>query len=254
MYKISVKNSQNEFVNTGMLFQSTWYVDDSIQEGLELGTFCAVQSGTSKCFALGKAEQGTLHQAHVGGPKAAGVVYRASARDRYGRSDNFSDETRYFPYGKREDTAIGLLKNCVIEISTFLKERFFRTYDEVLEEEIEITNANIIPTMKAVYGEKLEVIVNGVSKICHVVSVDENGATVNADLELGTATVVAKCQMDDPIYLNTKPVVENGVFKNREDLPFTTVRISGDEDQMVGYIESPIAVRINIVADVSPAM
>ena len=39
MYFINVKNSQNEFVNTGFLFQNTYYVDDSIQEGLPIASF-----------------------------------------------------------------------------------------------------------------------------------------------------------------------------------------------------------------------
>lgn len=249
MYKISVKNSQADFVNTGMLFQGTWYVDNSIIDGLEAATFCSVAGGKSKCLSNGIEDQATLWHAGKDTAKASGVVYMTSAPDRYRRSDDMSDETRLFPYGKRQDLAMGLLKKCVIEVSNGTRETVFRTFDKTISAS-GITEDGFSTSEKVKYGDKVEV--NGtIHWITEVVGANVK-VTPAIENTAGSA-VILKSQIDDPIYLNDK-VEWKGECVNTSELPFTTIRAynAGEIDQLVGYIESPIAVRIDLTQDINP--
>lgn len=260
MYFINVKNSQNEFVNTGFLFQNTYYVDDSIQEGLPIASFCSVASGTSKCRQHG-VEQATLHKAGKTLAKASGVIYTTSPKDMYGRRDDFTNEVMLYPYGQRQDQAIGLLKKCVIEIGDGTKKHVFRTVDEVLLESGSVTTNNkvtITSDTPVKYGDKIELIDTGASNassIHHIIAVSGKEITFTPNATVtGPVKVIAKCQMDDPVYLNNAPVHKKGIYEKMEDLPFTTVRTTtrGEIDQLVGYIESPLAIRIDLNLDNNP--
>jgi hypothetical protein len=287
---ISVKNSQNEFVNTGMLFQGTWYVDDKFEQtldfrgGLETGIFCGIKSGNSKCRVNGNTGQPTLYPATAssttmevgtgngdGGSstltleplKASGIIYKSSPRDRYGRTDDLADETRLHPYGKREDLAIGLLKKGVIEVSVHdgVKEveyRIFRSVDEVTTETV--TSGDVVVPFTPgnhVYkvGNKVEY--NG--EINWIAGVDE---TAN-ELTLAYAptvdgTLILKGQIGDPVYLNTfsDTSVDKGnigsinySFEDESKLPFTAIppqHTGATINQVVGFIESPIAIRVDL--------
>lgn len=259
MYILNVKNSQNEFVNTGFLFQNTYYVDQKIENGIPIATFCSVSSGTSDCPVIGSI-QATLKKAGKDSSKASGVIYTTSAKDMYGRTDDFSDELMLYPYGRRQDKAIGLLKKCVIEISDGTKKHFFRTFDEVLAKNVAVSSNNKLtvtynPNLK--YGDKIELTDLGnenKKSIHHITEVNDNEITFTPDATVvGNVDVDLKCQIDDPIYLN-KQVTTNGTYSKAEELPFTTIRTkqSGEIDQLIGYIESPVAVRINLTLDINP--
>lgn len=257
MYKINVKNSQIECENTGFLFQNTYYVDDTIQEGLPIATFCAIGNGVS----AGK-KQATLSQAGKDGKKASGVIYTTSPRDQYARRDDFSDEVMLFPYGRRQEEAIGLLKKCVIEISNGTKKHVFRTVDDLLVENATVAEKKKVTITNPIavkYGDKIELIEKGgdsnKSTIHHIIAVNDKELTFTPEFNgSGNVDVVVKCQMDDPIYLNKMPVQSSGVYEKMEDLPFTTIRATaeGELDQLVGYIESPIAIRIDLNLDICP--
>lgn len=261
MYFINVKHSQNEFVNTGFLFQNTYYVDDSIKEGLPIASFCSIYSGTSICLQNGVKEQATLHKAGKKVAKASGVIYTTSPKDMYGRTDDFSNETMLYPYGQRQDKAIGLLKKCVIEIGDGTKKHVFRTVDEVLVDSASVTEnkkVTITSNTELKYGDKIEIIDTGAenaSSIHHIVAINDKEITFTPDANVtGPVKVLVKCQMDDPIYLNDVPVQKNGIYEKMEDLPFTTIRTTtpGEIDQLVGYVESPVAIRIDLNLDINP--
>lgn len=283
---LNVKNSQSEFTNTGFLFQGTWYVDNSFVAtptftgGLESASFCGIKSGTSLCLVDGLQEQATLFPASdiavsgaIGGLdvtalKASGIIYKESPRDRYGRTDNLSDETRLHPYGNREDKAIGLLKKGVLEVSDFAIQRYkhFASTDTVL---VNGANGNPItgtvtsntltltaePQYLLKYGDKVQVggTVGYVTNVVSTTVVDVTHADISA------STVTNLCQIDDPIYLNTftdtsdieiTPGRVGRGWNDASELPFRTFPLSGATiDQVVGYIESPIAVRIDLTID-----
>lgn len=240
--KISVKNSQSDFVNTGMLFQGTWYVDNSLPEGLESATFCGIKGGQSACLVDGKMDQATLWPAGTDALKASGIVYKQSARDRYGRTDDMTDETRYYPYGIREDKAIGLLKKGVIEVSSTENQRYRHWYTcdtAVLERDLK--HGDLVKTDEGT---------------AHVVSV--NKLTGKATITEGTLTLVdgkatALCQIDAPLFLNTAVTIkpeDKGAFAGAEGLPFTTIKPESGIVQLVGYVESAIAARIDLTLHV----
>lgn len=256
---INVKNSQSEFQTTGHLFQNTYYVDDSIKDGLELGTFCGVASGTSKC----RQENGEAQTVMVAAGKdvkvkASGIVYESSSRDQYGRTDDLSDETRLYPYGNREYLAYGLLKRGVVEISDTSNKfniRVYRTVDQAFGKGS--VNEGVLTLTKGTkelrYGDKIT-FGDDIGHISEVTSETEYkvvGIANGNDKE-----VVAKCQMDEPVYLNNAVKIkpeDKGHFKSLADLPFTTVpAVQGELSQVVGYIESPKHIRIDLTIQVDP--
>jgi hypothetical protein len=297
---LNVKNSQSEFENTGYLFQGTWYVDDQFQEGpgfiggLEVGSFCSIKSGNSKCLNRAHGtSQSTLFPASakkvtvdvaegntvtVGPDKASGIIYKQSARDRYGRIDDFNDSTRLHPYGKREDIAIGLLREGVIEVSSTNSQKHIHwpTTDKT-GPSVSIADATDLITgltgadvkeLGLKYGSKITIN----DEIFYVIFADESTGEVKVSKPVSGAksgTIVNKCQMDDPLYLNiftdAKSIREGGSivhgYSSPSELPFTTIPpvmnaeyTAGCINQIVGYIESPIAARIDLNIDIDPAI
>lgn len=262
MLVITVKESQAEYRNTGMLFQGTWYVDDSIVDGLEKGTFCGIASGKSKCLnEKGGQEQATLVPAGKDVKvKASGIVYESSAPDRYGRKDNMEDETRLYPYGRRQSLAIGLLKEGVLQVSSTLdpKYRHFRTVDEVVGTTTGAVAGGVITLnadakVEVRYGDKIKV----GDEVGHVVEVTSKTSIKAVGLtDSATGEVKVLCQIDDPVYLNKKVTIkpeDHGKYEKIEGLPFTTVPPQdGELGQYVGYVESPISVRVDLKNHIDP--
>lgn len=256
--KLSLNNAQMEVHNTGMLFQGTWYVDDKIKDGLEYASFCAIESGESQNRSYGHKKQAVLVPAGKDiKKKASGVVYTTSPKDMYGRIDDFSDETRLYPYGRRQDTAIGLMKRCVVLVSSTEnpKHKEWNTFDIDLGKGSVATGTLTLEngTKELKYGSKISV--DG--KIGYVVGkTSETVYTVEGLEDNTTKDVKVLCQMDDPLYLNVatslKPE-DKGLFEDSSKLPFTTVPPkSGELCQVVGYIESPIAARIDLNMHIDP--
>lgn len=264
--KVTVKNSQSDFENTGFLAQGTFYVDDSHTTGLKSGFFCAIKGdGASKCLVNGSESQATFtyagakDKAYAGetdrngnvwagatvpAHKADGILYKQTARDRFGRSDDLNDEERYFPYGKREDMAIGMLKKGVLEVcdTDTVKTRFFTTANT---EKGTATLATGVLTL-AGHGLKVgdKVFLNGAST--HFVKTVPSDSTFTVTGTAVAGAVVALSQIGDPVYL---------AQDMSGDLPFTTIKPeTGDGiNQLIGYIESAMAVRIDLTLDLDPA-
>lgn len=258
-FMINVKNSQSEFQITRHLFQNTYYVDDSIKDGLELGTFCGVASGTSKC----RQENGTAQAVMIPAGKdskvkAAGIVYDSSAKDQYRRADDMSNETRLYPYGDRQDLAFGLLKKGVIEISDLSSKhniRVYRTVDQDFGNGTVSSGTLTLDkgTKELKYGDKISF----GDDIGHISEVTNDTTYKVIGIQDGASKkVIAKCQMDEPVYLNKAVTIKpeaKGKFEKLSDLPFTTVPPQqGELSQVVGYIESPKHVRIDLTIQVDP--
>lgn len=267
MYKIGVKSSQLEPNITGKLYQNTYYVDDSEVNGLSVGTFCSVQSGTSQCYTENGKIQATLKYAGKDVKrKASGIIYETSAKDRYGRSDDFEDEYNLFPYGYREDTAIALVKTGVITVSNTEKYKTLRVYQpfDVMVETVSIdTEKDTFKIKKSKtkleYGDKIQFICDAGRKksIHYVVDVkDELDGQLVSFVPKTTETetsVILKCMIGEPVYLNNVPKVHKGLYESKKELPFTTVPAqSGELDQIVGYIESPMHIRIDLTKSINP--
>ena len=256
---INVKNSQSEFQITAHRFQNTYYVDDSIKDGLELGTFCGIASGNSKC----RQENGTAQAVMVPAGKdikvkAAGIVYDSSSIDQYRRTDDLSNETRLYPYGDRQDMAFGLLKKGVIEISNTANKhniRVYRTVDQAFGKGTVASGVLTLTkgTKELKYGDKITFgdDIGHISEVTNETTYKVVGIGDASDKE-----VVAKCQMDEPVYLNKAVVIKpeaKGHFEKMEELPFTTVPpVQGELSQVVGYIESPKHIRIDLTIQVDP--
>lgn len=262
MYILTSKNNQIDPRITYTLYQNTYYVDDSVKEGLSLATFCSIQSGNSMCRQEGKTAQATLMYAGKDvNRKASGIIYDTSSKDQYGRTDDLDREYNLYPYGNREFEAIALIKKGVIEISNLENKqniRVYRTVDEKLADTVTITDKNsfILSGNKLEYGDKLEITSadETVKDIVHVLSVEGDKVTFIPETEItSTKTIIAKCQMDDPVYLNNVPKVNKGKYASKADFPFTPIRASiGELDQLVGYIESPKHIRIDLTKDICP--
>ncbi len=260
MYILTSKNSQIQPQITATLYQNTYYVDQSVVDGLSLATFCSVQSGKSDCLQEGHKEQATLMYAGKDVErKASGFIYETSAKDQYGRADDFDNEYNLYPYGPRQSQAIALIKKGVIEIADIDNKfnlRVYRTVDEKIADTVTIENKNsfTLKDSKLQYGDKLELTDEDKKEIVHVVKVEENKVSFVPETEITSAkTIIAKCQIDDPVYLNNAPKVEKGKYISREDFPFTPVRAQkGELDQLVGYIESPKHIRIDLTKDICP--
>lgn len=259
MFKLNVKNSQLEPLTTGTLYQTTYYVDDALKDGIEYGTFCGVASGNSKCVQEGnKTKQAVLVEAGKDiKVKASGIIYDASARDRYGRSDDFENETRRYPYGYREDTALSLIKKGVLEVlepNNFYNLRIFRSTDLDLGNGTVSSNVLTLDedNTELKYGDKITIqdVTGWVSEVTDT----KHFKVIGFNSESGN--VVAKCQMDDPVYLNKKVTIKpeaKGKFEKLSDLPFTTIPAqSGELSQIIGYIESPRHIRFDLTIQIDP--
>lgn len=257
---LTMNNAQSEFVNTGFLFQNTYYVDDKLTDGLEFATFCTVESGESKCHQISKKQAVLVPSGKDIKKKASGIVYTTSPRDPYGRLDDFTNETRLYPYGYRQDQAIGLLKKGVIFVNSTTegkRYREWRTHDVDLGTGTVSGNNTLtldVGTKELKYGSKI--LFNN-STIGYVTGVtNETTYTVQGLTDAATKNVKVLCQMDDPLYLNTSVTLtaeDKGIFEDGSKLPFTPVPpVSGELHQVVGYIESPIAARIDLTMHIDP--
>ena len=243
-----VKNSQSETQN-GILFQSTFHVDDSVKNGIKHGRFVAIKAD-GKCAGLyGAKTVATLVEAGKG-KAPVGIVYEESRPSQYqGPMEALLEaESKaakaLLPYGNIEDRAIGLLRRGVVEISDteFTKYRHFNTVDVVLGVAASIPaiakNATgDIPVAGAANKIKVGALVEVAGKKAVVEAIAASKITVKAIDAIAAATnggaVKALGVIGKPVYL-----AEAG-----SELPFTLHPGTGFK---VGFVESPIAVRFNL--------
>ncbi|MGL6131090.1 MAG: hypothetical protein ACRCZ9_05720 [Fusobacteriaceae bacterium] len=238
---LRVKNSQIEPKITGLLFQNTYYVDDRMTDGLKLGFFAHL---TDQGTSIGVPAATLVHANAKEGRKAVGIVYDASKRSEYTSANNWNGNIRLFPYGMRQDNAVGLLKYGVIEISDTEATKH-RHFESIREENVPVTNLKML--------QKISIDNAGTPEVRFVSNIAADGKTVTTVLADGTTPlthaetekVTRLGQMGDAIYLagwSESNIVPGSVNAMAIPFPFVTWKTG----QVVGYIESPIAVRIDL--------
>lgn len=265
---VTVKDSQAIYRTEDFKFQGTYLVDDALTLGLKKGFFFGIQgagtgNGVAQCtltYANATAVTygaGVLATGAITVPitKASGIIYESSAIDQYRRTDAVTDEPNVFPAGNREYVGFGLMKKGVLEISDDTNGQ--ATYFTSVKTAIGTTSAQTGTTTFTMtlpgdlrtsvkIGDKLSN--NGV--IVWVTDVTYSSPSTVITTALGgygdtaSKVVYKMSQIDDPVYLADTMA---------GDLPFTTlVPTTGKLKQIVGYIESPIAVRIDL--ELNPAI
>jgi hypothetical protein len=219
-YILTVKASQLEPAITGTLYQATYYVDPT-EKFIYGGDLVGINYDNT-----------TLISAHNNDVQAAGICYKTSMIDRYGRLDNFDSEEKLYAYGPREDEAIGLCKEGVITISKDGNTRHQHFYTG---------NVNGVSVFTCHPGQIIKdggttyhVIYNDGTK---VIALDDAGVPK----EYTSGNVNAVGMLDKTLYLANTGMTDC-------QLPFTSYKPvgAGKVVQPVGKVESNIAVRINL--------
>lgn len=237
---LRVKDSQIEPKITGKLYGNTYYVDDSAVAGLKLSFFSHVTGGGT---SEGKPNATLVHANAYEGRKASGIIYDASPRDQYGNGNNWRHNNRLYPYGMRQDLALALIKTGVIEISdseVTKHQQFAVINEEVLPKQLKLLQkvqiANEIYFVREIDGTTVHL-------------VDAAGVAKAEGLTLASAEKVLRVgQMDDPVFLaGWVEDTKKGSTIDASAIPFPFV--TWNTGQLVGHIESPIAVRFDLNAD-----
>lgn len=259
MIIVKVKQSQIAPLITGFKPQATMFVDDAYTKGIKTAFFIApksdgtadgVKEATITYAGAAAKTYADLGDANITIPaKAAfGINYEASPVDPMRRRDDFNNETRLYPKGRRQDFKIGFLQDAVVEITDTdnVEGRYFRTFDYTIGTPTSQDNATKTlvfagdVTSKVRAGDKVK---NGANVTFVVSAVFAAGnttvVTVDGLGDVATETFVLG-QIGDVVYLSDD--MSGG-------LPFTTIKPatgSGKIEQPVGWIESTIAVRVKI--------
>ncbi len=244
---LRVKNSQIEPKITGLLFQNTYYVDDRMADGLKLGFFSHI---TDMGQSIGVPAPTLVHANASAGRKAMGIVYDASKRSEYTSANNWNSNIRLFPYGMRQDTAIGLLKYGVLEISDTENTKH-RQFASIKEENVLVSDLKMLQKIEVLEGATgMEVpTIRFVSDI----AADGTVSTVLADGTTPktfalTDKVTRLGQMGDTVYLagwEESNTVPGTVSAMAIQFPFVTWKTG----QAVGYVEGPTFVRVDLRND-----
>ncbi|MGL5690222.1 MAG: hypothetical protein ACRDD8_05305 [Bacteroidales bacterium] len=215
-------------------------MDDSAVAGLKLSFFSHVTGGGT---SEGKPNATLVHANAAEGRKASGIIYDASPRDQYGNGNNWRHNNRLYPYGMRQDLALALIKTGVIEISD----------SEVTKhQQFAVINEMVLPKeLKLLQKVQIEDAIYFVRDIdgTNVHLVDASGTAKTEGLTLASQTKVLRVgQMDDPVFLagwTEDPQKGSTIDASAIPFPFVT----WNTGQIVGHIESPIAVRFDLNAD-----
>lgn len=239
------KHSQAEYVNTGKLYQTTFYVDESHANGIKLAYFTAIKGDG---ISAGQPKATLTYADQSKGIAAKGIVSETSARDRYGRKDDMGDEVFLYPYGEREDTRIGLVKKGVI--TTTIHGKPTQPYFFIADTNVTLTGNGTKLADFGVHGHALKegtVVVKGGSE--HVVTaIAADGTVTYGEALVATVgdTVVVKCEIGKPLYLNTVELDAAGLPTN---LPFTLLKPVEGFVQYVGEVASGKHVEFNLEID-----
>lgn len=254
MLVVRLNDGQSDYKTMGYLFQSTFFVDDSITEGIKESAFVAIKGDGKVAGLYGTEAVATLKYAEAG-DRPVGVVYEESRESQYaGQMEMLKNSNNpvktLLPYGNIEDRAIGLLRHGVMIISKVgeTKYRHFNTvgisgtltsFDSSLDDgaesttEIEATKLKGLKVGDIIYlgSDKKKAILSSLTGGKFKVKNISGGAITSSD-----TAFEAKSAIGEPVYLNTNQ-------KEAGELPFTLDPSSGVK---VGWIESPISVRFNL--------
>jgi len=264
MIVVSVKSSQILPKLMNWRSQMNFYVDDSYTKGLKMAKFGSVITGESG----GKVEPVITYAGHVGATysnigeaaidipalKAVGLIYESSSQDQYRRLDDLSDETRLFPKGSRQDRPYALMPSGVLEITDtdqlFGSPVYFRAVDKVIPV-ADISSFDNGTATIVLSGEFTDIReeerfdVEGIGT-AYVISVsyddgaDETTIVLNDGVGDVPAEITVKSQLFEVGYLPDDATA---------DVPFTMIPVDdgGDPRQPLGFVESPIAFRFDVV-------
>jgi len=239
------KNSQAEYVNTGKLYQTTFYVDESHANGMKLAYFTAVKGDG---ISAGHAKATLTYADPSKSVAAKGIISETSARDRYGRKDDFNDELCLYPYGHREDTRIGLVKKGVI--TTTIHGKPTQPYFFIVDTEVVLTGDGTNIEHFGVHGYALKegsVVVKGSTEsVIKTISPAGVVTYVEAPSYTSQDKVVVKCEIGKPLYLNK---VELDVAGLPTNLPFTLLKPATGFVQYIGEVASGKHVEFNLEID-----
>ncbi len=258
MIVVNVKSSQILPKITNWRTQSGFYVDDTYTKGLEKCKFGTIITGTSG----GVAAPVISYAGHVGatyndiadasvalGPgKAVGIIYETSPIDQYRRLDDFTDETRLFPLGKRTDKQYGLMPSCVLEITdtdeTYGDASYFRVLDKAMPDATAFDDTTATITFAGNINDvRLEEKVEIDGAMYWIIDIDYDSGTNTTTITLNEGAgddvlpVLLKGQLFETLYLADDMT---------GDVPFTMLEKDalGNTRQPVGFVESSIAARI----------
>ena len=146
MIKLRIKTSQLKPHITGWKGQMTLYVNDLYTKGLKYGMLCTTETGTAdgedkpvlRYAGTASATYTDIADGSIvlAAKPVNGIIYDTSARDLYASELDLTDETRLFPYGRRQQDGIVMLDEAVYEITDtddiMGTSLYFRTVDKVL--------------------------------------------------------------------------------------------------------------------------
>lgn len=237
--------------------QQTFFVDDAYTKGLEVGKLVSIATGT----AVGL-EEPTIHYAgHVGATytdladvgiavpalKAVGVIYNPSFRDKYGRTDDQNDETRFFPHGKREHRRIGMIPEFVWHIQDDTNTNilsYFRDKDATIlvGDVVSFDDATATIVLTGDFTDEIRV-----EEKLRIAGTDYWAKSVTYDSVATETTVVLNEGAGDvAAEITLKSVLFDNVYlaDDMTGLPFTQIPSTGR--QVIGTIEGSYAIRAKL--------
>jgi len=129
-----IDQDTSEMVQKGVGYKASYYVDNGVSSGINLGLLVAVKGDGASAAEIGKTLT-TLQLADASDKKkASGIMATSSPKDQYGRKDDIAIDEIMFPYGDRENRKAGLVKEAVliyndVDVADYRK---FRTVTESL--------------------------------------------------------------------------------------------------------------------------
>jgi len=225
-YVLRVKHSQLQPSITGKLYQTTLHVDNSLKTGIQLGAFVDINHNGQSAEDMGRIIKTPTMVPAAGFTTTkmpAGFIYEASRRDQYGRTDNFATEERRYPFGPREDVALSLVEEGVINISVEDNPNAPRIWYTTKTAGVKIADLNVGQWFEDGAGDFYVLTKKEGTKVVHV---DGAGLQIGAEVSANpNDTVTVKGMLDKDIYL--APNSDN------EPLPFIprTERANGSRAQ-----------------------
>lgn len=205
---------------------------------VRLGYFIKVSGVETSAVQPGRA---TIVYAEAG-DVPAGVVYKTSLKDQYGRKDDFSsDDDAFYAIGVRETEGLGLVRTIpvLVQKDGVNNYKHFTSVDVAVGVTATVTGG--VLTNPAVagatkVGDKLtvgtvEVFVKAIAGNDVTVVTKEGAAPANITV---AAAVVKKGQIGDEVFYN--PNQKDAALGNREELPVLTFK-TNTADKAIGFIQ-----------------
>lgn len=252
---IRFKESQAEYKSNAKLYQTTFFVDDSLTVGIKNCFFTAIKGDG---ISAGSPKATLQYADAASGVSAKGLVPDPSKRDMFLAGNDFNHENFLFPYGHREDVRIGLVKNGVMNVS--VQGRPKQMYFFIKDETVVLGGTGVTTSDYGVHGYSMKegtVVVKAGTKYT-ITAIDKDTGAITFDTTLtavASDVVTIECELAKPLFLN---VLELGADGKPLDhvAPFTLLenKTSGQVNQCVGEVANGRAAYINLYVDSAPAV